>query len=137
MNDEKLLNIFSSLVERYSDAKDSIRKGAGLTGAEFKGLMCLKIDEKISCQDLSGRMNISVSRGSRIIEGLFTKGFLERTDSPTDRRCKNVWLTNSGAQVRRRMEAQIHECEERLTANLPPNRLENLKNELLNLLKKF
>lgn len=137
MNDEKLLNIFSSLVERYSDVKDRIRKGAGLTGAEFKGLMCLKIDEKISCQDLSGRMNISVSRGSRIIEGLFTKGFLERTDSPTDRRCKNVWLTNSGAQVRKRIEAQIHECEERLTANIPSNRLDNLKNELVDLLKKF
>jgi MarR family transcriptional repressor of emrRAB len=137
MNDEKLLNIFSSLAERYSETKDSIRKGAGLTGAEFKGLMCLKIDEKISCQDLSGRMSISVSRGSRIIEGLFKKGFLERTDSPTDRRCKNVWLTDSGAQIRNRIEVQIRECEERLIANIPAPRLAQLKIDLKKILRKF
>ncbi len=137
MDDEKLLSIFSSLIERYSDAKDNIRKDTGLTTAELKGLMNLEIDEEISCQDLSVRMNISVSRGSRVIEKLFKKGFLERTTSPTDRRCKNVWLTNSGAQVQKRIEAQIQECEARLVANIPASRLAQLKIDLKNLLHKF
>ncbi len=137
MDDEKLLSIFSSLIERYSNAKDNIRKDTGLTAAEFKGLMCLEIGEELSCQDFSVRMFISVSRGSRVIEGLFKKGFLKRIDSATDRRCKTVWLTNSGIQVRKRIEAQIQDCEARLIANIPSNRLENLKIELKDLLKKF
>jgi DNA-binding MarR family transcriptional regulator len=137
MDDEKLLSIFSSLIERYSDTKDHIRKDTGLTAAELKGLMNLEIDEEISCQDLSVRMNISVSRGSRVIEKLFKKGFLERTTSPTDRRCKNVWLTDNGAQVQKRIEAQIQECEARLVANIPASRLAQLKIDLKNLLHKF
>ena len=137
MQDEQLLSIFSSLVEKYSDAKDKIRKETGLTAAEFKGLMCLEIDEEISCQDFSGRMHLSVSRGSRVIENLFNKGYLERIDSSSDRRCKNVWLTRVGVQIRKRMDAQIQECEERLTANIPPNKLKNLKIELTGLLRKF
>ncbi len=137
MGNEKLLSIFSSLIERYSEEKDKIRKDTGLTSAEFKGLDCLEIDEELSCQDLSSRMNLSVSRGSRIIEGLFRKGFLDRAGCSEDRRCKKVWLTDYGAEVRKKINKQIQDCEARLTANLPPNRLENIKAELKNLLKKF
>jgi len=137
MHDEKLLNIFSSLVERYSETKEKIRKDAGLSVAELKGLLCLEVEEEISCQDLAARMRISVSRGSRVIEKLFTKGFLERTTDPTDKRCKNLWLTDSGTQVRKKIEAKLYECEERLIANIPPNKLKNLKIELTDLLRKF
>jgi len=137
MENEKLLSIFSSLIERYSETRDNIRNETGLTAAELKGLMSLEIDEEISCQDLSVRMNISVSRGSRVIESLFKKGYLKRTASPTDRRCKKVWLTNSGAQIRKRIDTQIQECEARLVANIPAPRLAQLKIDLKNLLHKF
>ena len=137
MKNEKILNILSSLLERYSETKENIRKGTGLTAAEFKALLCLEIDEEISCQDLSVRMHLSVSRGSRVIEGLFKKGYLERTDNPTDRRCKNVWLTDSGVLIRKRIETQTKAYEEKLTADIPPYKLKNIKAELKNLLNKF
>ena len=137
MKDEKLWNIFSSLVERYSDAKNTIQKDTGLTAAELKGLMSLETDAEISCQDLSVRMNLSVSRGSRVIESLFNKGYLKRTVSSKDRRCKKVWLTDSGAQIRKRIDTQIQECEAKFVANIPKNRLQNLKIELKGLLKNF
>ena len=132
-----LLNILVSLKEKCADAEEGIRRDLKLSAAEYRGLMCLRPEEKINCQDLSARMNLSVSRGSRIIDNLTRKKFLKRVDCVSDRRCKNVWLTAKGVQAKQKIDSQIQECEDKLVAGIPDQNLIQFKSDLLTLADKF
>ena len=105
MEDEKLTDILLSLSEKCFSAAERTRKGLGLAASEYRGLSCLISGEKISCQDFSSRMKLSISRSSRIVERLYKKGLLERTECRSDRRCKHIWLTEKGIQVRMKVRA--------------------------------
>ena len=137
MDSEDLLSIVLSLKEKCSAVEDKIRKSLGLSVAEYRGLMCFGSEERISCQELSSRMNLSVSRGSRVIENLFKKGFIQRVDCASDRRSKNVWLTKKGIRMRQKIAIQIQDCEDRLVASIPPSRLSRFRSELKTLVNKF
>ncbi|MGD2295578.1 MAG: MarR family transcriptional regulator [Candidatus Aminicenantes bacterium] len=136
-DDEKLLNILLFLKDRCAAAEDKIRESLGLTAAEYKGLMGLQMGEKISCQELSSRMNLSVSRGSRVIENLFQKGFISRADCTSDRRSKNIWLTKKGMRLRQKINGLTQDCEDRLIADIPETRLNRFKADLKTLIQNF
>ena len=137
MQDEKLLDILVSLGKKCSSFEAVPRKRWGLSPSEYRCLICLLPEEKISCQHLSERVELSVSRSSRIIEGLYRKGFLERADCTSDRRCKEVWLTARGIQARLNIHSHLELCEERLLAEIPEERLAGLKADLKELAVKF
>ncbi|MGD9347679.1 MAG: MarR family transcriptional regulator, partial [Candidatus Aminicenantes bacterium] len=80
MVDEQLVDILSELRKKCSDNEERIRISLDLSEAEYNGLLCLNNDEKVTCQEFSERMGLSVSRGSRVIDMLFEKGYLDRVD---------------------------------------------------------
>ncbi|MGD8538622.1 MAG: MarR family transcriptional regulator [Candidatus Aminicenantes bacterium] len=137
MSDEKLIDVFTELKKECAALEERIMKSLDLSEAEYKGLLCLSKDEKITCQEYSERMSLSVSRGSRVIDQLFEKGYLDRVDCSEDRRCKNVKLTRDGVMVRREIEKQRQECEQKLTADYSDQKITNLKNDLRRLILKF
>ena len=137
MSDEKLLDVLTELKKECAALEERIMKSLDISEAEYNGLLCLNKDEKITCQEYSERMSLSVSRGSRVIDQLFEKGYLDRVDCSEDRRCKNVKLTRDGVMVRREIEKQRQECEIRLAANYSDQKLTNLKKDLRRLIIKF
>lgn len=136
-NDEKLLSILLSLKDKCSAAEEEIQKDLGLSAAEYRGLMCLKPEEKISCQELTVRMFLSVSRGSRVIEKLFQNGYINRKDCFADKRSKNIWLTPKGIGIQKKITRFVQDCEEKLVSNVPPSKLKRLKSDLKDLAQKF
>lgn len=137
MENDKMITILVSLQEKCSGAVDRMRKDLGLTSSEYRGMVCLLPEDKIGCRELSSKMELSVSRGSRIIERLFKKGFIDRVDCSSDRRCKKVWLTKKGIQARLKISAHIDRCEEKLLADIPDKRRVELKSILKELVAKF
>lgn len=137
MENESLLAILLVLAEKCSFAADQGRKAIGLSASEYRGLLCLLPGEKMSCRELSSRMDLSLSRCSRVIERLYQRGYIERADSILDRRCKNVWLTGKGVQARQGIMAHRLSCEKRLLTGIPEKRLDQLKSELKRLAAKF
>jgi DNA-binding MarR family transcriptional regulator len=137
MDNERLLNILVSIKEKCTDTEERIRKSLNLSVAEYRGLICLRPEEKISCQEFSARMNLSVSRGSRVIENLTRKKYLKRVDNTSDRRCKNVWLTERGVRASQRIDSQIQDCEDKLVAGIPQKNLVQFKSDLKTLAAKF
>jgi DNA-binding MarR family transcriptional regulator len=137
MENDKIMTILVSLAEKCSGAVDRLRKDLGLTSSEYRGMICLLPEDKISCRELSSKMDLSVSRGSRIIESLFKKGFIDRVDCSSDRRCKKVWLTEKGIRARVKISAHIDGCEEKLLADIPDKRRVELKSNLKELAAKF
>jgi DNA-binding MarR family transcriptional regulator len=132
-----LLDLIRILRKKCVERESEIKKKLGLSEAEFQGLQCIDENEKITCQIFSERMNLSVSRGTRIIDRLFRKGYFDRTDCSEDRRCKNIRLTLSGLEIKNKIEKLNRECEKKLTRNLTEKRIIALKKELNRLMSQL
>lgn len=137
MNEGKLVDILDELKKECVANEEKIRRSLDLSEAEYNGLLCLNKGEKITCQEFSARMNLSVSRGSRVIDMLFEKGYLDRVDCFEDRRCKNVKLTRNGAAIRRKIDSHRQDREQKLAADYSEQKLAMLKKELRRLIVKY
>ena len=137
MGGEKLLDIFDKIREKCLAKEEEVRQKLKLTETEYKGLLCFVGKERITCQEFSARMNLSVSRGSRIIERLYTDGYIDRADLPSDRRCKHTWLTKKGISLRQKIDKQREQCEENLLSGYSETKIKNLKIELRDISNKF
>ena len=86
MSDMSLITILGEIANGVLAHNNKIRKKLSLSEAEYKGILCLGEGEKITCQEFSGRMDLSVSRGSRVVDRLCEKKYIERVDCDADRR---------------------------------------------------
>lgn len=128
--EETLLNMIQFLKKKCMERESVIKKKLGLSGSEYQGFQCVNENEKITCQVFSERMNLSVSRGTRIIDRLYRKGYFDRNDCSEDRRCKNIGLTPRGVQIKKMIEEFNRECEKKLTDGFSEKRIITLKKEL-------
>ncbi len=137
MAQEKLWDILEVLNSRCREQEASIRERFRLSPAEYHGLRRLPPDETVTCQELARRMGLSLSRGSRVIDRLFSHGYVQRSDCAADRRCKPVRLTKQGENVREQIQALRGECEDRIFKDYSQARLTGLKKELKELAAAF
>lgn len=137
MSGEKLLDLVEQIREKCLAKEMEIRQILGLVETEYRGLLCFDGNERITCQEFSARMNLSVSRGSRIIDRLCAGGYLDRADLSSDRRYKNIWLTKKGVTVHCRIHDYRKQCEENLLSDYSATKIRSLKQELKDLNDKF
>jgi MarR family transcriptional regulator, organic hydroperoxide resistance regulator len=137
MDNENFFELIRRLREKCREREDRVMQKYLLSPAEFDALLSLQSRERVTCRELSSRMNLSVSRGSRIIDKLFSHGLIERTDLDSDRRCKNVWLTSKGEEVRQGISGEMAVCEERLAASCSAAELRALKASLHKITESF
>lgn len=130
MDEERLTGILGGIGLKIREREGIVRKRLGLSEAEYKGILCIAEGERIACQEHSRRMNLSVSRGSRIIDRLCVNDYIERVDCDADRRCKNIWLTRKGVAIRRKIAEEQRKLEDNLTGGIPDAKLLLLKGDL-------
>ncbi len=137
MAQEKLWDTLEILNGRCREQETAIRERLRLSPAEYHGLRRLRPVEAMTCQELARRMGLSLSRGSRVIDRLFSRGYVQKSDCAADRRCKSVCLTKQGEKVRERILALRGECEEQILQDYSQARLTGLKKELKELAAAF
>ena len=115
---EKLFDMVVSIMKRCQMTEEKIKNEFALSTAEYNGLLAMIPGEKILCNALSKRMELSPSRGSRVIERLVRKGYVRSSQVPNDRRSLELSLTREGTNMRQRIEGKLHECEERMLSTL-------------------
>lgn len=133
----KLTELIYSLSDKSTVHRKKHLKDLGLSKAEFKGLMCMEKDQEITCKEFSERMGLSLSRGSRVIDKLYQENYIYRTDSPSDRRCKMIQLTETGKKTRVQIDNIMKKCEQKLTSGISDDKLNQLKKDLLDLFQQM
>jgi DNA-binding MarR family transcriptional regulator len=130
LGSESLWSMLGEMGKELLAFEGALQRKLGLSEAEYKGIRSIEEGEKITCQEFSQRMELSVSRGSRVVDRLCHKKLVRRVDCPSDRRCKNVWLTEKGALVRQKIEREIEKREAALNGAFSEKKLAQLKREL-------
>ena len=135
--EKNLVDLIIELKKGCMENENQIRTLCNISLAEYKAILEIETKERITCNVLSEKMGLSVSRGSRIIDGLVRKGYLLRMENPEDRRSFVLSLSSKGAEIKKQIEQERNNCEYRLRKNLSTREVELIKKGLEIIAKAF
>ncbi|MCD6116750.1 MarR family transcriptional regulator [bacterium] len=110
--------------------EDRIRKEFDLSYVEFMAMHLLNPEEKLTGSEFSERMQFSTARGSRVVNQLLTKGLVDTTVLPNNRRSMEIVLSKYGCKLKKKIDDEIKECESRILDSLKPDARKSLKMSL-------
>jgi DNA-binding MarR family transcriptional regulator len=121
--EKKLVDLIIELKKGCMEDEKQIRTLCNVSlaeykAAEYKAILEIETTERITCNVLSEKMGLSVSRGSRIIDSLVRKGYLLRTINPEDRRSFVLSLSSKGIKIKKQIEQERNNFEYRIRKNL-------------------
>jgi DNA-binding MarR family transcriptional regulator len=97
---------------------------------ELKGIKVMEEEQALTCSDIAKKINLSPSRGSRIIDNLVRKGLLLRKIKENDRRTTLLYLTKKGREVMKNIDREEKKFEHLLTSELGSEDIEIIKKGL-------
>jgi DNA-binding MarR family transcriptional regulator len=128
--EKSLLDLIMELKNICMEDEEKIRTVCNISLAEYKGITQIDIEEKITCNLLSQKMDLSPSRGSRIIDGLVKRGYFLRTTNPGDRRSFVISLSPKGLKIRKKIKQERSNCEERISNKFSKKQVKIIKEAL-------
>ena len=135
--EEKLIDLIIELKKGYMEDERQIRTLCKVSLAEYKAILEIKTTEIITCNVLSEKMGLSISRGSRIIDSLVRKGYLLRRENPEDRRSFVLSLSSKGTEIKKQIEQERNNYEYRIRKNLSVREVKLIKEGLELITKAF
>jgi len=135
--EEKLIDLIIELKKGYMEDEKQIRTLCKVSLAEYKAILEIKTTEIITCNVLSEKMGLSISRGSRIIDSLVRKGYLLRMENPEDRRSFVLSLSSKGTEIKKQIEQERNNYEYRIRKNLSVREVQLIKEGLELIAKAF
>ena len=90
----------------------------------------LKPKEKIFATNYSSMMQLSPSRGSRVIERLMHRHFIKLDPVPNNRRSIHVSLTSTGIQMQKKIDRKMAECEKKVLSQLSKQQVIDIQKSL-------
>ena len=135
--EEKLIDLIIELKKGYMEDEKQIRTLCNVSLAEYQGIMKINTTERITCNILSEKMGLSISRGSRIIDSLVRKGYLLRMENPEDRRSFVLSLSSKGTEIKKQIEQERNNFEYRIRKNLSVREVKLIKEGLELIAKVF
>ncbi len=88
--------------------------------SECRTLRVFRNEDELTMKELSEKMNLAMSRMTRIIDGLVEKELIERGMKPNDRRVCLVHLTSTGKQLVTEIEKNYLAMNKRVLENIEP-----------------
>ena len=95
--------------------------------SELKCINAIENYDGMTCSELSDRMNLSPSRGSRIIDNLVKKGYLSRRVKDYDRRSTFLYLTDKGKKIKDNINREQRCLEKSLSSKLSIQEIESIR----------
>jgi len=135
--EEKLIDLIIELKKGYLEDEKQIRTLCKVSLAEYKAILEIKTTKIITCNVLSEKMGLSISRGSRIIDSLVRKGYLLRMENPEDRRSFVLSLSSKGTEIKKQIEQERNNYEYRIRKNLSVREVKLIKEGLELIAKAF
>lgn len=94
--------------------------GHDLTPVQYAVLKAVAASGTVDQTSLAGQVALDRSTVGTVIDRLATRGLLERTVSPTDRRVRHLAATPAGRRVLDAIQPAVDRTQERLLAPLTP-----------------
>ena len=112
-----ITDLMTRLIRCCHKMEESLTSTIGLKMAEIR---CLKIFEEdtLTVGDIARRMELSASRLSRILDGLYQEGHVQRVEDQADRRRSLISLSTSGEKLRKQILEEFSELDQMIMDSL-------------------
>ncbi len=120
-------------LKKRCNFSDEIGQTFNLTSGEVACITIIARHKMLSSKHLSALMDLSPSRGSRVISRLSNRGFIVGKPDVFDRRYLSLTLTEAGKKCDLAIQSEKKTCEERILAELT-NEQKSAVNNGLNIL---
>lgn len=119
------------VVRQWRAIIDNAITDTGLTQSSWTTLMQLQqLGDNVSTSELAEVQGIELPPLMRTLMHLEEQGYLLRTISPYDKRCRLLMLTPKGRAVLERLTHVIETCQQRVTENIPADVMDAFSNTL-------
>ncbi|MEF9940978.1 MAG: MarR family transcriptional regulator [Lachnospiraceae bacterium] len=107
-------------------------KTIGITSSQCAVLNYLFRSEKeeVNQRDIERHLSLKNPTVTGLLKRLEDKGFILSVPSNTDKRCKNIHLTEKAYDIQRRMEADRKQIDKRLTIGMTKKEVQALQKAL-------
>ena len=119
-----VLNNIIALKLRCSAKENSIMSKFNLTCSEYKALLSLEKDETLPCKVLAAKMELSESRGNRVVNRLIKKGCFKVSYDKNDKRVVYISLNAKGQKVKAKIDNMLMECEKEIKSKLSSSEID-------------
>ena len=129
MSESKLKEFRKSIrvLEReLAESADDQSECCGVTIAQCHAIMEVDYNDEITVTELAARLNLDKSTLSRTVESLVQAGYLERTRGDTDRRVANLVLTESGKEMKEKIDQEMNSYYKRIFKLIPADLHESI-----------
>jgi MarR family transcriptional regulator, organic hydroperoxide resistance regulator len=127
---DRIFDIITNLKNKCIEKEVSIQKEYSLSPAEYNGLLSVEQEKIYSCNQLSKKLGLSISRSSRVLYRLIQNGYLKGIRDKEDRRVLKVTLTEKGLSTQRKIDKKLDECEKEIISKLQASELHLFENTL-------
>jgi DNA-binding MarR family transcriptional regulator len=117
------------VADRLVDAVASV--GGDRMRPSFGFVLRAVAAEEPSVSRLAELLGVTKQAASRLVDDMVTLGFLQRSDSPGDRRQKRLHLSPTGERIRARAHAESREMEEELRRRFGDAQVDGLRQLLI------
>lgn len=114
MEEGTILDLIYELKKKCTQRDEDFFNAIEITQAEYNMFLCLRNCKHFNSYSVAEKMQLSLSRVSRIIDKMVNKDFLSRTTNKLDRRAIDIKITEKGKGIM----SQIIEYREMREVNL-------------------
>lgn len=126
-------NLHFMLMKCFHHSNKAIVKkntALSLLPGQGKILECLMEEEGLSPKELGVRCVIDKSTITSLINKMEKQGFIKRTNDKTDKRAINIWLTDTGRMLGKKVLKNGQDIDNAVLKNLSPEQRKDLENIL-------
>lgn len=110
----------------YEKELTSRLKMLGITSSQCAVLNYLfqSNQEKVTQREIERHLNLKNPTVTGLLKRLDEKGFVLCVQSPSDKRCKNIYLTEKAFDIQKKMESDRKKLDKRLTIGMTKKEVE-------------
>lgn len=124
---ESLDHLWKNFIHQYMQELEQFAKGHNLTMMQLEIIKWLYYEKKCDITQICNYLTISRSSTSQLIERMVQKGLVLRTDHETDRRFKQVQLSDIGRNIVEMWNENRRKINESLIADLSISEQNNVE----------
>jgi DNA-binding MarR family transcriptional regulator len=130
---DKILNLILELKHKCK-IDENISNNTNLTCREINLIEILNKENKLTFSDLARKIDLSISRTSRIANKLVNKGIINSKEDDIDRRNTYLKLTDNGCKILDQVLKEKLKCEKLITEKLNEEDIREIKKSFIKLL---
>ena len=134
MMDKNILDLLYELKKKCTINDDAFMAESNLSYAEYNFFIAISKCDEINSTIIAKKMGLSLSRISRVIDKLVTRGFVTRKIDSRDRMAIKLVLTKQGGKLKNQIAEYRKKCENKITGKVSAKELTIIKESFTTIL---